>query len=863
MILRRKTLALACASTLLVSTLAVDNSSASATTDRPGAAQLTKGAKPPKDTTPPGPVTALQVSATALSAISLTWTDPRDPDFASVLIRRAVGTKPPISARSGTLVAELGKRRTTFTDSRLKAGISYSYAVFTRDKHHNLGLASTITGMTRTTDAHTGIRGTLTDKQGHPIKAASVSIAQAGTLTYAGNATTGSNGQFTVTNLVPGKYLICFRPVFGTTGPSLTGYLAGCYKQKPENFSSTDTPVTVSAGKLTTGITDYLPVAGAISGKVTDSAGHGIGKVSIGVYNPDPLQGGSGATTADDGSYTVTGLPASTNDQVCFNAFDDTTGPVSTGYLGQCYLNQPLYGGSPTPVSVSLGTTHRGINATLATGGEVKGRVTDTNGAGVSGAFVTLEGSSGGGANSDQNGYYDLKGVAPGTYLACFDGSLVTSDAAPYGYSNTCANAPGLTVTVVAGHSSTVNGTIQLAGAIGGTITDPGGNGVEGVVVYAITEDHTNSFGTSTDQAGHYSIAGLLPGTYTLCFDPSYTAGGYLRGCYDGQPFQGGTPVQVRGAQLTTVNSQLRTGAMLVGAITDGGGAPISDVSVNVTNLATYDSYGAQTDGSGNYSIGGLAAGDYKICFDPSHAQGPSTGGYTAQCYDNKPDFDSADPVTVGESGTVTANAVLKAGSAITGRVTGPDGTGLSFAYVYATQVDTGQQVTATTDTDGSYLVPGLAAGTYDVCFDPINVSGPSATGYLPGCYDGYSAQSGATPVLVTDGADTPGIDGVLALGAEVTGTVTDSSGAPVLDVYVSVQASDFSSYGYGTTGPDGKYHVSGLSSTPMVVCVEPPSTGGRNGTGYLSQCLPDTVTPMSGQTTTGVDVTLQDAPPA
>jgi hypothetical protein len=71
--------------------------------------------------------------------------------------------------------------------------------------------------------------------------------------------------------------------------------------------------------------------------------------------------------TADDGSYTATGIPAGTDYQVCFSGSNGATGGSSdaTGYLDQCYLNQPD-SNTATPVAATLGATRTGINAALA-----------------------------------------------------------------------------------------------------------------------------------------------------------------------------------------------------------------------------------------------------------------------------------------------------------------------------------------------------------------------------------------------------------------------------------------------------------------------------------------------------------------
>jgi protocatechuate 3,4-dioxygenase beta subunit len=288
--------------------------------------------------------------------------------------------------------------------------------------------------------------------------------------------------------------------------------------------------------------------------------------------------------------------------------------------------------------------------------------------------------------------------------------------------------------------------------------------------------------------------------------------------------------------------------------------------------MSTYNGYYAQTDESGTYTLGGVAAEDYQICFDPTYAQGPAAGGYAAQCYDNQPSVLTANPVTVGTAGTVTVNAVLSSGAAITGQVTGSDGAPLGGVYVDAYSPESGQQVSATSDyPDGSYRLPGLSEGDYIVCFNAVNVREPATTGYINECYDGQGGSFYGTPVHVGAGEVTSGIDAVLAVGAEITGRVTDSAGNPVLYAYIDTYGADGSYLGaYGSTDDSGRYELAGLPATAVVVCFQ-SWEGGANGTGYLPECYdnqPDvsTATPVNtsaGQVSRGIDAVLADAPPA
>ncbi len=684
-------------------------------------------------------------------------------------------------------------------------------------------------------------------------------IRHADTGNGAAGALTNSTGQFTATNLQPGNYLICYFATDTTVGHSATGYLPGCYRQQPYGYGTSGTPVTVVAGKITTGITDYLQVAGAISGRVTDEAGNGLQNVSVSVVNyDDPFMLGYGRQTAADGSYLVPNLPASSNYQVCFSS-GGVVGGSSTGYLDQCYDHQPPYGGTGDPVTVVAGQVRSGVSAQLATAGANTGRVVDDQGQPAAGVDVIIFG--GGGGYTDEQGDYTVTGLAAGSYGLCFDGTFAISPATPYGYSNQCASS-AYTVDVTAGQTSSQNGSLVVAGAVGGTVTGLNGP-VEGVMVAVISPTQGEVAGGSTDADGHYQLTGVQPGSYQICFDPSYTSGGYLRGCYRDQPYLSGTPVTISRAQLSTIDQQLAQGASITGTITDASGSPISGVQVSAIGVNDYQYYSAVTDDNGQYSIGSLTAQDYRVCFDPSYAQGPAEGGYTAECFDNQPNSDSATPVSVPATGSVVVDAQLAAGSAITGRVTGSDGSQLGEVWVQATSTSTGQGSTVMTGVDGSYRLVGLSAGDYTVCFDAVNVHSPAPTGYVSECNGNHLGTFGGDPVHVDDGVTTSGVDAELAVGAEITGTVTDPSGAPLQSVYVSAQASDggyFSETG-GMSGIDGRYLITGLPSLALAVCFQDYS-----GANYAVQCYhdkpdwtsADPVTPIAGQITPNIDASLR-----
>lgn len=89
------------------------------------------------------------------------------------------------------------------------------------------------------------------------------------------------------------------------------------------------------------------------------------------------------------------------------------------------------------------------------------------------------------------------------------------------------------------------------------------------------------------------------------------------------------------------------------GTVTDGTNL-VSGIAVYVKDHNYNYISGATTDTAGNYTVADIPTGSYKVEFDGSGS------GYVIQWYNNKPDFNTADPVSVTEpSTTIGINATL------------------------------------------------------------------------------------------------------------------------------------------------------------------------------------------------------------
>jgi hypothetical protein len=322
----------------------------------------------------PGLVTNVRAVPNSTS-IALSWTNPTSASLTGVMIRRALGSTPPASPTEGTLVTDVATPAMSFTDTALLSGTPYSYALFAHNATPGYATAATVSS--NTTAAGSGdVSGTVTDAGGthHGLVNVIVGLYSPSHGGY-GGVETAADGTYTVTGLPAGTdYQVCFYASYYATGGAsdALGYVDQCYNNQPNNQSSTSqTPVTVTAGATTTGINAVLAVGGAVSGTVTDAGGthHGLAHVGVTVISvsvSSPLGTMLAVETAADGSYSIAGLATGTDYKVCFDASGATGGSSdATGYVNQCYNNQPFVG-TPTPVSVTAGAATTGINAVLA-----------------------------------------------------------------------------------------------------------------------------------------------------------------------------------------------------------------------------------------------------------------------------------------------------------------------------------------------------------------------------------------------------------------------------------------------------------------------------------------------------------------
>ena len=346
-------------------------------------------------------------------------------------------------------------------------------------------------------------------------------------------------------------------------------------------------------------------------------------------------------------------------------------------------------------------------------------------------------------------------------------------------------------IVVTNGSSFSANFVLDPGGRVAGRVTDSlTGAGIAGVRLMFIPENAGFFFSmATTDANGDYVSEG---GTVTgIVYVMTMNTLGYQNEVWNGAKCGGeacdvialGTPINVTVSGTTSgIDFALDRGGVITGIVRDANMVPLANVSIRV-----YDTNGervedASTDASGHYTTGGLVSGTYYVGTENSLGLVdliwvgiPCPNGGFCDPLDGAPVA-----VTLGEE-TPDIDFVLHPGGRIIGTVTNA-ATGLpigSNAFVGVNDAS-GQFLGGanTSAGSGSYTIRGLPPGTYYAA-----VFGPP--GFFNQIYNGITCSTNCnvqagTPIHVTSGADTIGIDFALqpttAVGT-ISGTVRDITG--------------------------------------------------------------------------------------
>ena len=213
----------------------------------------------------------------------------------------------------------------------------------------------------------------------------------------------------------------------------------------------------------------------------------------------------------------------------------------------------------------------------------------------------------------------------------------------------------------------------------------------------------------------------------------------------------------------------------ITGTVTAVGGSPLAGVCVSATAYTpdgASHGFGAVTAADGTYTIHSVFA---ELAFTVRFDAGCSNPtDYVTQWFNDKPDAASADTVSV-TTGAVRSgvDAVMRVGGRIRGTVTaGAAPVANVCARLFAGNAGNYDAFrplqTAPTGADGTYVLRGLAAGTYKVGFADCGTPSNFATQY----YAGARTLEAANTITVTGDETVSEIDAAMTPGGRISGEV-------------------------------------------------------------------------------------------
>ena len=283
----------------------------------------------------------------------------------------------------------------------------------------------------------------------------------------------------------------------------------------------------------------------------------------------------------------------------------------------------------------------------------------------------------------------------------------------------------------------------------------------------------------NTDGDGVYIIEGLASGIYRVKFeDPS---GDYIPEYFENKfSFELATNFDLgEGATIPNINASLDLAGKISGTISLVTGGTEADLVASAWSNASGSwelISNALTNGSGFYTIGGLAPGNYRVMFSDSSVHVPPR--YVTEYYDNQLIIENAQDLVVSAGGiTSGVNADLGLYGSIKGNVRSDDGiSNLAGIDVDVWRYDSINLTweyfsSGITDASGNYEVFGLESENVRVGF--IDQSGQ----YVPEFYNDKPSLASADNVAVDLGYPTININAELMSTTDIVTLSNQTNG--------------------------------------------------------------------------------------
>jgi len=461
-------------------------------------------------------------------------------------------------------------------------------------------------------------------------------------------------------------------------------------------------------------------------------------------------------------------------------------------YLDEYYNDKTALALSD-PINVTAPDGITGIDAVLAQGGAISGRVTAADiGTGLSNVSVLVYNAAGepfAYGYTDASGAYTTSALPSGTYRVRFvpqgsgGGNLTkTTSALPSGtdrvrsdqqsseggylseYSGDAATLEAAaSVVVTAPNVTPIDAALAKGATIAGRVTAADtGTPLKDVSVTVYDSSGEEVAFASTEADGSYNTGnGLYPGAYRLQFRSYNSASSYAMEFYNDKATlaEADAVLVTSTTNVTGIDVALAKGSRISGTVTDattGGGLPGMQIAVYASNGSQVaEGYTGPT--GGYVTEPALASGSYQVGFKPY-----GYGDYIGEFYNDKPTLAAAEALQLtAPTNRTGVDAALVKGGQITGQVftsatTNAAGT-VGQPGVAVTVYNSAGLVVATGETNGLGVYttrPGLPNGSYRISFAP-----PNSMGYQPTFYRGKLTLATADPVEISAPGTRSGIN--------------------------------------------------------------------------------------------------------
>jgi YD repeat-containing protein len=573
---------------------------------------------------------------------------------------------------------------------------------------------------------------------------------------------------------VPANLTVIANPSVSSVNPPLAA-VGTSITIVGSNFGSTQGQSTVNVNGPAAAPTSWsnnqivvpVPTGAASSGNIVVTVGGVAGQLAFNVSSVPSITSLSVTTGGVGTAVTVTGNNFGTQTTGSTVSFNGTLATPTSWTNTSIAVTVPA-GATTGPVVVTV--NYDTSNAVTFTVSQLPTIQSLSVTSGASAAAVTISGANFG----TSTGTVTFNGTTATTSTW---NSTTISTTVPTG-----ATSGPVLVKVGTTPSNSVNFTVTGNGTLSGTVTKTSdGTAINGASVQAMQNGVAQGSAT-TNTSGVYSIANLAAGNY----DVKFSATSY------GTAFVNGVSVSIGGT--TTQNASLATPGGVTGQITQAGGSSAIVGATVATHQGSESVGSATTDGSGNYTIAGLAPGTYAVQ--------ATAAGYVPQ---------SQTSVSVTSGTNATANLALSA--------QGTDA--ITYAYDQLGRlvgvVDAqGDAATYTYDAGGNILAIGRgSAGT------------TSIIGFVPSS----GAVGSSVTISGTGFSSTPSSNSVTFNGTSAT--VSSATG---MQLVVSVPTGATSGP-IAVTSPSGSatsassYTVSSSSAAPTITGLSPTTVTTTNGT--------------------------------